>query len=311
MCAIRTVPPASDTSRALRPRAVPVRTLRHASPVPHTVVFFHAHPDDEALLTSGTMAKLAAQGHRVVLVVATAGEAGLAADELTADGGSATDGWPNCEASAAALGVHRLEVLGYADSGLGAGSDGATAGRVTCPGSSTSTSTSPRDGSPRSWCRERASRADHATTPTAATATRTTSRCTAVGAAAAAAGRHPGAAGGDGAAGSAAGRGPRGEPAAAAVPTGGPRALGARLLRLGGDHPLHRRPRPGRAAAGVDAGARQSGDRGQRSPHAGRSSPGSRRRCSAGCSAGSGTGTPGRRHEPVDGKRFTGLFDTL
>ena len=49
-------------------------------PVPHTVVFFHAHPDDEALLTSGTMAKLAAQGHRVVLVVATAGEAGLSAD---------------------------------------------------------------------------------------------------------------------------------------------------------------------------------------------------------------------------------------
>ena len=40
-------------------------------------LFFHAHPDDEALLTSGTMAKLAAQGHRVVLVVATAGEAGL------------------------------------------------------------------------------------------------------------------------------------------------------------------------------------------------------------------------------------------
>ncbi len=55
-------------------------------PVRHTVVFFHAHPDDEALLTSGTMAKLAAQGHRVVLVVATAGEAGLAADELRSDG---------------------------------------------------------------------------------------------------------------------------------------------------------------------------------------------------------------------------------
>ena len=42
--------------------------------MPHTVVFFHAHPDDEALLTSGTMAKIAAAGHRVVLVVATAGE---------------------------------------------------------------------------------------------------------------------------------------------------------------------------------------------------------------------------------------------
>ena len=41
-------------------------------------VFFHAHPDDEALLTAGTMAMLAAEGHRVVLVVATAGERGLA-----------------------------------------------------------------------------------------------------------------------------------------------------------------------------------------------------------------------------------------
>ena len=43
-----------------------------------TIVAFHAHPDDEALLTAGTMALLAAEGHRVVLVVATAGERGLA-----------------------------------------------------------------------------------------------------------------------------------------------------------------------------------------------------------------------------------------
>ena len=49
-----------------------------------TVVFFHAHPDDEALLTGGTMARLAAEGHRVVLVTATVGEAGLASAELSA-----------------------------------------------------------------------------------------------------------------------------------------------------------------------------------------------------------------------------------
>ena len=36
-----------------------------------TLVVFHAHPDDEALLTAGTMARAAAEGHRVVLVVAT------------------------------------------------------------------------------------------------------------------------------------------------------------------------------------------------------------------------------------------------
>ena len=40
-----------------------------------TLVFLHAHPDDEALLTSGTMARAAAEGHRVVLVVATDGAA--------------------------------------------------------------------------------------------------------------------------------------------------------------------------------------------------------------------------------------------
>ena len=38
-----------------------------------TVVAFHAHPDDEALLTGGTLARLAAEGHRVVIVVATDG----------------------------------------------------------------------------------------------------------------------------------------------------------------------------------------------------------------------------------------------
>src|SRR6478672_10515328 len=78
MCATRTVP--------TRLTSFAVRILRHASPVPHTVIFFHAHPDDEALLTSGTMAKLALQGHRVVLVVATAGEAGLSSAEFNADG---------------------------------------------------------------------------------------------------------------------------------------------------------------------------------------------------------------------------------
>ena len=43
-----------------------------------TLVVFHAHPDDEALLTAGTMARAAAAGHRVVLVVATDGALGQA-----------------------------------------------------------------------------------------------------------------------------------------------------------------------------------------------------------------------------------------
>ena len=86
--------------------------------MPYTVIFFHAHPDDEALLTSGTMAKLAAQGHRVVLVVATAGEAGWSSEEFRADGLLGDRRLSELRRSADALGVSRLEVLGYADSGL-------------------------------------------------------------------------------------------------------------------------------------------------------------------------------------------------
>ena len=52
---------------------------------PWTVVSFHAHPDDEALLTAGTLARASAEGHRVVLVVATSGEAGLAAGHPDAE----------------------------------------------------------------------------------------------------------------------------------------------------------------------------------------------------------------------------------
>ena len=85
-----------------------------------TIVAFHAHPDDEALLTAGTMARAAAAGHRVVLVLATDGGAGLAADELRHDGGLGERRLEEARRSSAALGVARVEWLGYADSGSGA-----------------------------------------------------------------------------------------------------------------------------------------------------------------------------------------------
>lgn len=85
-----------------------------------TLVAFHAHPDDEALLTAGTMAKAAAAGHRVVLVLATDGGLGLAAPAFH-DGSSGLGGQRLAEAqrSARRLGVARVEWLGYADSGSG------------------------------------------------------------------------------------------------------------------------------------------------------------------------------------------------
>ena len=83
-----------------------------------TCVFFHAHPDDEALLTAGTMARLSAEGHRVVLVTATAGEQGLAAGESVGAGRLGDVRLDELRASARALGCARVEWLGYADSGL-------------------------------------------------------------------------------------------------------------------------------------------------------------------------------------------------
>ncbi|CAM5631931.1 GlcNAc-PI de-N-acetylase [Streptomyces spiroverticillatus] len=76
-----------------------------------TLIAFFAHPDDEVLHAGGTLARAAAEGHRVVLVSATDGEMGpvregrLRLREL--------------DASGAALGASRVTTLGYADSGHG------------------------------------------------------------------------------------------------------------------------------------------------------------------------------------------------
>ena len=47
-----------------------------------TIAFVHAHPDDEAISTGGSMARASADGHRVVLVVCTNGELGETPDDL-------------------------------------------------------------------------------------------------------------------------------------------------------------------------------------------------------------------------------------
>ncbi|HEY2315352.1 MAG TPA: PIG-L family deacetylase [Streptosporangiaceae bacterium] len=78
-----------------------------------TVIAFHAHPDDEVLLTGGTLARLAAEGHRVIIVVATDGVMGPADRP---DGQTRLD---ELRASASALGAARVVHLGYADSGHG------------------------------------------------------------------------------------------------------------------------------------------------------------------------------------------------
>ena len=93
--------------------------------MPYTLVVFHAHPDDEALLTAGTMARASSEGHRVVLVVATAGGVGLVSSDFLAGGESLAERrLAELRKSATALGCARTEVLGYADSGLDAESSG-------------------------------------------------------------------------------------------------------------------------------------------------------------------------------------------
>ena len=89
-----------------------------------TLMAVHAHPDDEATTTGGTLAKYGAEGVHTVLVTCTNGELG--------DGPGGTkpeqDGHDEAavvalrrrelEESCRALGIHHLELLGYRDSGM-------------------------------------------------------------------------------------------------------------------------------------------------------------------------------------------------
>jgi LmbE family N-acetylglucosaminyl deacetylase len=79
------------------------------------LVTFHAHPDDEAIFTGGTVAMAVEAGWRVVLVVATSGEQGATPDWLTGD--LATVRRAETVESARLLGIDRVEFLGYRDSG--------------------------------------------------------------------------------------------------------------------------------------------------------------------------------------------------
>ena len=83
-----------------------------------TLVCFHAHPDDECINTGGTIARAAAEGHRVVIVVATNGEWGETPDDLGEGETLAARRAKEVAASAAALGASRVEFLGYEDSGM-------------------------------------------------------------------------------------------------------------------------------------------------------------------------------------------------
>jgi N-acetyl-1-D-myo-inositol-2-amino-2-deoxy-alpha-D-glucopyranoside deacetylase len=99
------------------------------------VMMVHAHPDDEAVSTGGTLARYSAQGARTILVTCTRGEEGeIVVPELKAE---IADSAPSVEegqerlalvrekelaAAVAALGISQFYSLGYRDSGM-AGTD--------------------------------------------------------------------------------------------------------------------------------------------------------------------------------------------
>ena len=93
-----------------------------------TIVFFHAHPDDEAIFSGGTIARLAREGHRVVVVMATSGGQGrsIAAttDDATIDDATTRsvclpeERERELADACALLGVARVVLFRYEDSGL-------------------------------------------------------------------------------------------------------------------------------------------------------------------------------------------------
>jgi LmbE family N-acetylglucosaminyl deacetylase len=84
---------------------------------PDAIVFVHAHPDDECVLTGATLAKAASLGLRTIVVYGSRGDAGVTNTEL---GGEALGDRRvrEAEAACAELGVSKVEWLPYADSGM-------------------------------------------------------------------------------------------------------------------------------------------------------------------------------------------------
>lgn len=80
------------------------------------MVSFHAHPDDEVLFTGGTLARVAAEGHRVILAVATAGGAGQASERYDRQT-LAAQRMRELEESATVLGCADLVTFDFPDSG--------------------------------------------------------------------------------------------------------------------------------------------------------------------------------------------------
>jgi len=89
-----------------------------------TIVLVHAHPDDEASTTGGVIARYSDQGARIVLVTCTNGELGDSPLGITPDHDEhdtaqvVAHRLEELDASCEILGIDRLVLLGYHDSGM-------------------------------------------------------------------------------------------------------------------------------------------------------------------------------------------------
>ncbi len=84
-----------------------------------TILYLHAHPDDESMLTAGSMARAKANGDRVILVTSTNGEEGEYPEGFVSSKEELAEvRRKEVAASAAIIGVDRLVLLGYHDSGM-------------------------------------------------------------------------------------------------------------------------------------------------------------------------------------------------
>jgi LmbE family N-acetylglucosaminyl deacetylase len=79
------------------------------------LVTLHAHPDDEAIFTGGTIVNAVEAGWRVVLIVATEGDLGV--HPLSAGTDLGAHRREETLTAASVLGIERVEFLGYRDSG--------------------------------------------------------------------------------------------------------------------------------------------------------------------------------------------------
>lgn len=81
-----------------------------------SVAFIHAHPDDEALLSGGTLRALHQKGIKTIVIFLTNGQAGLSEEALTDDLGNLRQS--EARTAAQILGVSKTYFLSFLDSGL-------------------------------------------------------------------------------------------------------------------------------------------------------------------------------------------------